>query len=192
LGAFLDRERSRGAFLDIGCNRGLFLEAARRRGWQVTGVEIAEAAAQLARAGYGLTVLPDLAALPARAGFDLVTAWHVLEHTLQPAGFIKAARQQVRPGGILALQVPSYDYVAEFQSRDQQGSLICAVHNFYFTLHTLRRLLDRCDLEVLHLDNDPKHLMLTAVCRRPLPLWQRVAGRLKRRAQTLLRRLVRR
>ncbi len=38
--------RSRGKrWLDIGCNRGMLLEAARRRGWQVTGIEIADEAA---------------------------------------------------------------------------------------------------------------------------------------------------
>lgn len=151
-------------WLDIGCNRGLLLEAARRLGWQPVGVEIAGEPAQYARDQFGLTVYPSLDELPAEPPFAMITAWHVLEHTDDPVGFLQAAARKLAPGGALALQVPAYDFRAEFAARGQLSSLICSVHNFYFTLQSLREVLARTGLHILRIDADSQALMLTAIC----------------------------
>jgi SAM-dependent methyltransferase len=166
-------------WLDIGCNRGLLLEAVRRLGWQPVGVEIASEAAQRARRQWGITVHDSLDALAADAPFDMITAWHVLEHTTDPVGFLRAAAGQLAPGGVLALQVPAYDYRAEFAAREQLGGLICTVHNFYFTQAGLRQVLARTGLHLLSLEADPKYLLLTAICSNRPPqrsLRQRLRG----------------
>jgi cyclopropane fatty-acyl-phospholipid synthase-like methyltransferase len=156
-------------WLDIGCNRGLLLEAARRLGWEVVGVEIADEAAQRARQQWGLTVHASLDALTEQAPFDVITAWHVLEHTTDPVGFLRTATAMLAPGGVLALQVPAYDYRAEFAERGQIGSLICTVHNFYFTATGLREVLARTQLHPLTIDADAEHLLLTAICTNDAP-----------------------
>jgi 2-polyprenyl-3-methyl-5-hydroxy-6-metoxy-1,4-benzoquinol methylase len=153
--------------LDIGCNRGLLMEAARRRGWSVTGVEIASEAANRARADYKLTVYSSLDELDPSAQFDLITAWHVLEHTLDPVGLLRRAAALLAPGGILALQVPSFDYLTEYDQRNQIGGLICTVHNFYFTQANLPAVLERTGLPTVELFNDPNSLALTAICTKP-------------------------
>lgn len=150
-------------WLDIGCNRGLLLEAARRQGWEPTGVEIAQEAAAHARAGFGLTVYAGLDELPPDARFDVITAWHVLEHTFDPVALLRTAASRLAPGGALAIQVPSYDFVEEYRQRNQMSSLVCAVHNFCFTLDSLRMVLARSGLHVLHLENNAEFLLLTAV-----------------------------
>lgn len=152
--------------LDIGCNRGLLLEGARRRGWQVTGVEIS-AAAERARQEYGLTVYGRLEELPPAARFDLITAWHVLEHTTDPVGFLRQAAGKLAPGGVLALQVPSFDFIDEYLRRNQSTSILCTVHNFYFTGQNLPGVLTRAGLTPLYLDNDANTLFLTAIANRP-------------------------
>jgi SAM-dependent methyltransferase len=154
--------------LDIGCNRGLLMESARRRGWQAIGVEIAPEAAERARRDYGFTVYATLEETPIHLQFDLVTAWHVLEHTLNPVAFLQQAAARLAPGGILALQVPSFDFVDEFRARNQTGSILCTVHNFYFTRKNIQAVLARSGLQVMHLDNDPHSLLLTAICTKPV------------------------
>lgn len=174
LGRFATGKERR--LLDIGCNRGLMLEAGRRLGWQVTGVEISPVAAAHARADYGLTIYPTVEALPAQSQFDLIVAWHVLEHTLAPLDFLRQAAERLAPGGAIALQVPSFDYLTEYQQRNQLGSLVCSVHNFYFTLESLRTVVQQAGLTPLQLGNDPNHLFLTAVCTKPNPTlrwWQK-------------------
>jgi 2-polyprenyl-3-methyl-5-hydroxy-6-metoxy-1,4-benzoquinol methylase len=165
--------------LDIGCNRGLLMEAARRRGWQVTGVEIAGEAANRARRDYGHTVYATLDAVGPGAQFDLITAWHVLEHTLNPLEFLRQVASLLIPGGILAVQVPAYEYLEEYRRREQVGSLLSAVHNFYFTRTNLKPVLVCAGLHVQQIDLDPKLLLLTAICKLPAarPSWQRLFGR---------------
>ena len=170
-------------WLDIGCNRGLLLEAARRDGWQVTGVEIAEEAASRARADFGIEVLPSLDKVPAAARFDVVSAWHVLEHTFDPVGFLQAAAARLAEGGVLAVQVPSFDFLEEYRARGQASGLLCAVHNFYFTLESLRGVIERSNLYALHLENNAEYLLLTAIATRQAPrrgLRERVQGFLRR------------
>ena len=155
---------SRRRLLDIGCNRGLLLEAARRQGWQVTGIEISPKSASQARNDYQLTVYSTLDEIPAMQQFDLITAWHVLEHTLDPIVFLRQAAERLAPGGVLAIQVPSFDYLDEFRKRDRLSNLVCAVHNFYFTYDSIRTVLDAAGLKLVHTDNDPESLLLTAIC----------------------------
>jgi 2-polyprenyl-3-methyl-5-hydroxy-6-metoxy-1,4-benzoquinol methylase len=170
--------------LDIGCNRGLLLEAARRQGWRVAGVEISPKAAELARHDYGLNIYSTLAEIPITEHFDLITAWHVLEHTLAPVSFLREAAARLAPGGILAIQAPSFDYVDEFRRRNQTGSILCTVHNFYFTRRNIIPTLSRAGLMPLHLYDDSNTLVLTVIAARLLTqserlekAWRLVYGR---------------
>lgn len=161
--------------LDIGCNRGLMLEAARRQGWQVTGVEISPESANRARADYHLTVYSTLEELDPQKRFDLVTAWHVLEHTLDPVLFLQQAAARLRPGGILAIQIPAFDFLEEIRRRNQLGSMVCAVHNFYFTSASLRFVLEKAGVSVLHIDSDPNTFFLTAIAQKNMTTVDRLA-----------------
>jgi SAM-dependent methyltransferase len=165
--------------LDIGCNRGLLMEAARRRGWQPTGVEISPESANRARTDYGLTVYNALEQVDPTPQFDLITAWHVLEHTLNPVDFLTGAAARLVPGGVLALQVPSFDFLEQFRQRDQLINVVCSVHNFYFTETNLPPVLARTGLQLQQLENNPESLLLTAICTKPLasvPWWRRWLG----------------
>jgi SAM-dependent methyltransferase len=152
----------RSHLLDIGCNRGFLLEAARRRGWDdVVGVELSDAAAGRARRDFGLTVHGTLEAVGHQL-FDLVVAWHVLEHTLDPVDFLKTASSHLAPEGILAIQVPSFDALSAFVDRGIFGSLVCAVHNFYFERRSLTNAIASAGLTVV--DVVEEDIMLTATC----------------------------
>jgi SAM-dependent methyltransferase len=151
----------RGKLLDVGCNRGFLLEVARRRGWSVVGVELSDAAASRARSDFGLTVhgtLDDVA----HEQFDLIVAWHVLEHTLDPIEFLRNASSLLAPEGILAIQVPSFDALATFISRGMFSSLVCAVHNFYFERDSLTNAVATAGLTTV--DVSEEDVMLTATC----------------------------
>jgi SAM-dependent methyltransferase len=155
----------RGKLLDVGCNRGFVLEAARRRGWSVVGVELSDAAANRARSDFGLTVHETLDDV-ANEQFDLIVAWHVLEHTVDPIEFLRDASLLLAPEGILAIQVPSFDALGTFVNRGMFGSLVCAVHNFYFERVSLTNAIATAGLTAV--DVSEEDLMLTATCvRRP-------------------------
>jgi len=153
----------RDKLLDVGCNRGFLLEAARRRGWNVVGVELSDVAASRARSDFGLTVHGTLDAV-AHERFDLIVAWHVLEHTLDPIEFLRDASSLLAPEGILAIQVPSFDALATFINRGMFSSLVCAVHNFYFERESLTNTLATAGLTAVDISEDDA--MLTVTCLR--------------------------
>lgn len=179
-----------GRILDIGCNRGFLLEAARRRGWHPVGIEIAESAAAEARSRFGLAVYGSLDELPPSAQFDAIVIWHTLEHTSDPAGLLRQAAAHLAPRGVIALQVPSFEYLEEFRRRDRLGGLVCSVHNFYFTLATLPTVVERAGLQVIASVSDPGDLTITALCGLPPQLSGR--SRIVNLARTVAGRLVRR
>jgi SAM-dependent methyltransferase len=179
----------RGRLLDMGCNRGLLLEAARRQGWEPVGVELSPVSAQRARDDFGLEVYGSLDDVKQLERFDLVVAWHVLEHTHDPVGFLRDAASLLRSDGVLALQVPSFDFVEEFRARSQIYSIACAVHTFYFTEQNIGPILGRAGLAARLIRNDPNDLMLTVICARQasLPRASTVQSTLLHRAYDSLR-----
>jgi 2-polyprenyl-3-methyl-5-hydroxy-6-metoxy-1,4-benzoquinol methylase len=154
-----------GRLLDLGCNRGFLLQAARELGWEPTGVEISPTAADRARGETGSTVVADFSALAGQR-FGLITAMHVLEHTQDPVGFLRSAGELLSPGGVLAVQVPSFDHVARFRERGQISACIASVHTHYFTERTLELTARAAGLSMVWRRNSGDDLMLTAVLRK--------------------------
>ena len=141
----------RGRLLEIGASYGHSLVAARRRGWQVAGVELAPAAARYARERFGLAVFTaDLLDAPfADGSFDAAIMWHVLEHTYNPVAQLEQLGTLLRPGGVLGLRVPN---AASFGARVAGRFWVWTsppAHLWYFSPTTLPRLLRRCGFEVL-------------------------------------------
>ena len=94
--------------VDIGCGGGVLSEPLARLGAQVTGLDPASANIAAARAhaeGEGLDIdyrAETIEAVVAGgARFDVVLAMEVVEHVSDRAGFLRAACQAVRPGGLL-------------------------------------------------------------------------------------------
>ncbi|WP_051813783.1 class I SAM-dependent methyltransferase [Kitasatospora sp. MBT63] len=104
-----------GRWLDVGTGHGHFCETARADfpdtvfdGLDLSeGVELAEHSGRLARGFRGS--FPELAAGPSSelAGrYDVVSMFHYLEHSTDPGRELAAAREALRPGGLLLIEVP--------------------------------------------------------------------------------------
>ena len=150
----LERWRGEGGrrLLDVGANVGLFLAAARRRGWEVSGIEPSTGAARLASERLGIKVLPcgiEEAELPA-AGFDVVTMHAVLEHLLDPVGALRKAAGWLRPGGCLYVSVPNLAGLS-FRLFGRRYPYVHPTHISYFTSGTLRAALAASGLAPLEI-----------------------------------------
>ncbi|MGW3646464.1 class I SAM-dependent methyltransferase [Streptomyces sp. NPDC000878] len=101
-------------WLDVGTGHGHFCEAARSVHTGTTfdgldftdGAELAERAGRVERGYRGsfTELAPELA-----ARYDVVSMFHYLEHSTEPPLELEAARQAVRPGGHLVIEVPDPD-----------------------------------------------------------------------------------
>lgn len=97
-----------GSILDFGCGTGEFAHVMKNSGWQVTGIEPAGKAAEFARKDYGLDVEESLSGLDAGASFDVITAWHVLEHVHGLNGTLQSIKDALKPGGVLLMALPNF------------------------------------------------------------------------------------
>ena len=102
--------------LDIGCGRGRFLQhvGAREPSWRLFGIEPepsgVTASSALVPEATILEGVADSLPFPSE-GFDVVTAWDVLEHVPDPRAALLEVKRCLRPGGVLGVVVPVYDSV---------------------------------------------------------------------------------
>jgi SAM-dependent methyltransferase len=97
-----------GRMLDVGCGHGLLLDEARRRGYEVTGIELSADAAAHAREAFDLDV--QRAAIesfdPGERRFDVVVLADVIEHLDDPVAALDRRVELLAPGGALCVVTP--------------------------------------------------------------------------------------
>jgi len=104
----LQRFKVKGRLMDVGTGFGFFLSEMKKRGWEVTGVEISQRGLNYARDRLAVNVYPgplEKAGLP-EGHFDAVTAFYVVEHLPDPITFLKECHRILKPGGLLLLRYP--------------------------------------------------------------------------------------
>ncbi|RLI54344.1 MAG: hypothetical protein DRP09_13320 [Candidatus Thorarchaeota archaeon] len=165
----IEAKSYKGNLLDVGCGRGRFLWEARKRGWNVFGVEFSESAAQDAR-GLGLNVHTRdlLHAGFTSSYFDVVTMFNVIEHMRDPLSNAKEAHRILKENGLLVVRAPNIDWldfrlvrilrnlkriIKKFDkkyyfSRTGILNMFMIQHLFYFSRRTLRMLLEKAGFEI--------------------------------------------
>ncbi len=144
----LSRYRDTGELLEIGCASGGFLLAARENKWQVSGVEISDAAARIGRDEYELNILTgDIFSAAFEADrFDVAVMNMVVEHLADPALVLTEVARALRPGGVLWLQTPNYDSITI--RRNPEPQFFPPDHYVLFTPSTIRIVLKRAGLAI--------------------------------------------
>ncbi len=100
-----------GRVLDVGCGVGNFLGEAKRRGWEVWGIDFDSDAIKTAQDTFALehVYVSDVASFAETytgPRFDLITFFDVFEHLDDHHVFMSSVKTLLRPGGTLAFSVP--------------------------------------------------------------------------------------
>jgi 2-polyprenyl-3-methyl-5-hydroxy-6-metoxy-1,4-benzoquinol methylase len=150
--------------LDIGCGRGDVVAYLASEGFAAMGIEPSAEAAEAARARgltvHTLTLEEFVASDLCRQGerFDAVTLLSVLEHVPDPVDTISAAKQLLRPGGILCVLVPNDFNELQLAAFDRLGKapwwLVVPDHINYFDFDSLHGFLKKLGLDVIHSQGD--------------------------------------
>lgn len=133
--------------LDIGCGGGYVVSAFRSCGWQALGVDLS---AEAVNAGRNMGV--DL-----RTGsiedcelgyFDIITAFHVLEHTNSPKVFLNQCYCLLDERGFLLVEVPDYGSKRSLRMAQNWPYLFPDLHLYQFTVDSLTRYLAKFNFEL--------------------------------------------
>lgn len=100
-----------GHWLDVGCAAGQFVALARERGIDAEGLDIAPGAIEQAQANGIPAHLGSVEDFDPPREYDTITAFDVLEHTIEPAAFLDRVRSWLVPEGTLALTLPDVSSV---------------------------------------------------------------------------------
>ncbi|MEW5773569.1 MAG: class I SAM-dependent methyltransferase [Thermodesulfobacteriota bacterium] len=149
-----------GDLLDVGCGDGQFLQVCAEHGFSGRGVEHCGALARYAAEKTGAAVVHgrysrDL--FPAES-FDVVALIQVLEHLAEPLDTLRSALFHLRPGGVLAVEVPSIrapQFLAWRLTRVKRfvapPAGIIPSHIGYYAPDTLERMVEAAGFELIFL-----------------------------------------
>jgi len=157
--ALVKKIKPGGHLLDIGGGDGSFIEVAASAGFKIFATEFSEAGAASMRqrvpaAEVHTGELTDL--LLPEATFDIVTAWHVLEHMRDPFAALVTIRRLLRPDGVAFIAVPNRNnHLMAMLYRFLKGrpyplfSLKTReIHLFHFTPASLRMMLEKAGFAI--------------------------------------------
>ncbi len=139
-----------GRVLDIGCGDGMFLKRMAARGCEVHGTELPGPAFDRA------SRIPAIHMHPADTSewdfvadyFDLITAWHVLEHVADPEPLLKKCHGILRSDGLLVVDVPDRGSLQGRMFGTRWFHLDPPRHVYQFTGKAIRHLLENSGFRV--------------------------------------------
>ena len=154
--ATLESFADHGRILDIGCGHGFFLQELDSNRWRKVGLDLAESAIREAgKKGVEVhsTTLEE-AHFP-QNHFDVVTAFHLLEHVAKPKELLTETFRILKPGGFLYLELPDVGSVPARMFK-RNWWYIMRFHTHYFSRTTLGRMLRSAGFRPLYWERPKK------------------------------------
>jgi len=126
--------------LDAGSGGGEFAYLLKTLGQNVKGIEPNKGYAEYSIREYGLDIQVGFIqdAKFQEESFDLITVWHVLEHTENPHDVLLKLRTLLKPQGILVIEVPNIEAICQ-----SPKSTFHEAHIFNFNVSTLQKLAEK-------------------------------------------------
>jgi SAM-dependent methyltransferase len=145
--------RAPGRLLDVGGGRGDLGVVLRSRGWDVTSLE-PSAAACAESSARGVETVQGTLTRPVgelRGPYDAVVFQHSLEHVVDPAADLRAARELLADGGLLLISVPNFGSWQRRRFGSDWFHLDLPRHRVHFTPDGLESALRRAGFEQVEL-----------------------------------------
>lgn len=146
----LKEQMTNKSILDFGCGIAGFLDRAKKTAATVAGIEL-EFALQPSFQTRGLTVFTSLNAVKENEQkWDLITAFHVVEHLPDPVGVLKELSSLLSEEGEMIIEVPSSDDVllTFYENQPFQNFTYWSQHLFLFNANTIRSLVKKAGLKL--------------------------------------------
>jgi 2-polyprenyl-3-methyl-5-hydroxy-6-metoxy-1,4-benzoquinol methylase len=136
--------KQQGNLLDLGCGTGEFLNTCKEAGWKVQGIEPSPDAREFGAKEYGLQVHEINNWQPfADNSFDVVTAWHVLEHVYQIEETIRQVKRILSPSGTFIVALPNCSSADAAFYKQYWAAYDVPRHIWHFTPKDVKALFEK-------------------------------------------------
>ncbi len=133
--------------LDFGCATGHFIRFCEQRGWSVTGLEPNEQARATALSGLNGSVHEELKEISQT--FDIITAWHVIEHVSNLNETIKQLAKLLNDKGTLVIALPNCNSLDAKHYKEHWAGYDVPRHLYHFTQKSFSNLLSKHKLKLI-------------------------------------------
>lgn len=147
-----------GRWLDVGCANGAFLEIIADLGYDTHGIDLSENAVAIAKSKNLNARAATIQDCRSDASYDLVSAFDVIEHVLNPESFVEAANSLLSLGGIFLVTTPDTQSIMARIMGPRWYEYIPETHFFNFNRKNLAALLQRSGFEIIRTKRAKKHL----------------------------------
>jgi 2-polyprenyl-3-methyl-5-hydroxy-6-metoxy-1,4-benzoquinol methylase len=153
-----------GTLIEIGAAYGFFLLEAKDH-YQVHGVEIADEAAEFARArgldvrtgGLTRSILEEIGPI------DVAVMLDVIEHLEDPKAALELCGEFLRPGGAVILTTPDFDSALARITGKSWRNMTPPQHLWYFTRDSITRMAAAAGLEVAQISHPWKRVPISLI-----------------------------
>ena len=140
--------------VDLGCGLGETAVALAKAGFEAHGVEESANAITLLRQRFPFVTWHNSRIetfLQNAEHFDVITMFHVLEHIPRPASVCRAVSNSLAKDGVLVIEVPDVSG-GQARLKGWDWHYWLPHHVNYFSLATLRRLLEPLGFQLVHFE----------------------------------------
>lgn len=140
--------------LDFGCGPGGFLLKAQSKTLSVMGIEL-ETRLQSHFKKNNLNVVQHIKDLPFEQKFDMITAFHVVEHLEDPADVLSQLATKLGGGGKIIIEIPSSQdaLLTLYKSGPFSEFTYWSCHLFLFNSSNLQLLAKKAGLKLDYVDH---------------------------------------
>jgi glycosyltransferase involved in cell wall biosynthesis/SAM-dependent methyltransferase len=145
----IERYHNKGTLLDIGTGSGFFVGAAIDRGWEATGLELAEGNCKYAKENFNIDLInKDFYDFEPGKKYDVVTLFEVIEHLRDPVKAINKAKDLLKEDGVFVLATPIRDSLYGKKAEEKNIFWTTVEHLIYFDKNVIINYLKENGFEV--------------------------------------------
>lgn len=140
--------------LDFGCGPGSFMLKAKKAVKSINGVELETRLVPHFKTNE-LDVFRSIEEIPKDMKFDIITAFHVVEHLKDPILILKQLSEKLNPGGQIVFEIPSGSdaLLTLYKCKPFSEFTYWSCHLFLFNASTVKMLADKADLKINYIDH---------------------------------------
>lgn len=139
---------------EIGCAYGFFLDEVKGDVASIKGIDISRDAVAHAREHKGVdAIAANYAEYALDRQVGMIAMWDTVEHLPRPDVFIAKAARDLLPGGYIAITTGDIDAFNARMRGKRWRMIHPPTHMHYFSVATLRRLLERNGFEIVHVSH---------------------------------------